>query len=242
MKEMPSPPSPDTTLKDLEHQAFCALAALGLARQEGRAGTPYAETLFLAHWLATAQKQKRFPKSVAVDILWLLERGRRHGPAAGLRRHLEYLWRSAGGNLAEQSELFRLTWVTETLKNQGWKNWILSVTEWASRVQDRFFTAGNGFLVEKMALQRAFDDTGRQTAPVEFRVTGDTGMFLQTFSDVGLNASVTGKSASYDTVMLHPADALTTEQRQLAKIASRFPLTEDGDAQLLQGCLRFIKK
>ena len=38
---------------------------------------------------------------------------------------------------------------------------------------------------------------------------------------------------------------LTTEQRQLAKIvhdyASRFPLTEDGDAQLLQGCYDYME-
>jgi hypothetical protein len=52
-----------------------ALSHLGIA------GTPYAENLFLIRWLATAQKQKRFPKSVAVDITWLLERGRKHGLA-----------------------------------------------------------------------------------------------------------------------------------------------------------------
>lgn len=37
---------------------------------------------------------------------------------------------------------------------------------------------------------------------------------------------------------------LTAEQRQLAKIvheyASRFPLTEEGDAQLLQGCYDYM--
>ncbi|WP_334472115.1 arylsulfatase regulator [Arsenophonus sp. PmNCSU2021_1] len=37
---------------------------------------------------------------------------------------------------------------------------------------------------------------------------------------------------------------LTTEQQQLAKIvhdyASRFPQTEDGDAQLLQGCYDYM--
>ena len=38
---------------------------------------------------------------------------------------------------------------------------------------------------------------------------------------------------------------LTTEQQQLAKIvhdyASRFPLTEDGDAQLFQGCYDYME-
>ncbi|MGQ6550640.1 DUF2913 family protein [Serratia sp. JSRIV001] len=71
----------ENTTSALSHLAFCALVALGLARQDGIAGTPYAENLFLIRWLATAQKQKRFPRSVAIDIQWLLERGRKHGPA-----------------------------------------------------------------------------------------------------------------------------------------------------------------
>ncbi len=66
--------SPGNTTSALSHLAFCALAALGLARQDGIAGTPYAENLFLIRWLATAQKQKRFPRSVAIDIQWLLDR------------------------------------------------------------------------------------------------------------------------------------------------------------------------
>ncbi|MMZ51653.1 hypothetical protein D3C81_359210 [compost metagenome] len=120
----------ENTTSALSHLAFCALAALGLARQDGIASTPYAENLFLIRWLATAQKQKRFPKSVAVDIGWLLERGRKHGPAGKLRQHLDYLWRSCSGNLAAQSDLFRLTYASETLKDQGWDNYVLDAQEW----------------------------------------------------------------------------------------------------------------
>jgi hypothetical protein len=52
----------ENTTSALSHLAFCALAALGLVRQNGIASTPYAENLFLIRWLATAQKHKRFPK------------------------------------------------------------------------------------------------------------------------------------------------------------------------------------
>jgi len=41
----------ENTTSALSHLAFCALAALGLARQDGVAGTPYAENLFLIRWL-----------------------------------------------------------------------------------------------------------------------------------------------------------------------------------------------
>ncbi|WP_213874189.1 hypothetical protein [Serratia marcescens] len=39
--------SPENTTSALSHLAFCDLAALGLVRQDGIAGTPYAENLFL---------------------------------------------------------------------------------------------------------------------------------------------------------------------------------------------------
>lgn len=196
---------PDATLTDLSHLAFCALAALGLARQDGQAGTPYAETLFLIRWLTAAQKQKRFPKSVAADIVWLLNRGRKHGPAARLRQHLEYLWRSSSGNLAEQSDLFRLTYVTESLKDRGWENQVLSAAEWA-RLPADIVTLEKGFLVTKPALQRAFDNAGNQTAPVAFRIVGDSGVFLQTLADCGFTARVTETTPVYATVTLFPAD------------------------------------
>lgn len=205
MTEKKSSPPPDATLTDLSHLAFCALAALGLARQDGLAGTLYAETLFLIRWLTTAQKQKRFPKSVAVDISWLLARGRKYGPTARLRQHLESLWRSSSGNLAEQSDLFRLTYVTESLKARGWENWVLSTAEWV-QPPEGIVTADNGFLVEKLALQRGFDSDGRQTAPVAFRIVGDCGVFLQTLADCGFTARATGTTPAYATVTLFPED------------------------------------
>lgn len=45
----------------------------------------------------------------------LLEQGRKHGLVGKLRRHLDYLWRSCSGNLATQSDLFRLTYALERL-------------------------------------------------------------------------------------------------------------------------------
>lgn len=80
----------ENTTSALSHLAFCALAALGLARQDGIAGTPYAENLFLIRWLATAQKQKRFPKSVAVDISWRVPGV--HGRAWMLTMNHESIW------------------------------------------------------------------------------------------------------------------------------------------------------
>ncbi|WP_240430415.1 DUF2913 family protein [Serratia marcescens] len=138
--------SSENTTSALSHQTFCALA-----RQDGVAGTPYAENLFLIRWLAIAQKQKRFPRSVAIDIQWLLDRCRKHGPAGHLRHHLEYLWRSCSGNLAAQSDLFLLTYAFKALRNQGWDNYVLDAKEWKSGITP-VPSQHNGFYVEKAAL------------------------------------------------------------------------------------------
>ena len=194
----------ENTTSALSHLAFCALAALGLARQDGMAGTQYAENLFLIRWLATAQKQKRFPKSVAVDINWLLERGRKHGAAGKLRQHLDSLWRSCSGNLAAQSDLFRLTYASETLKDQGWDNYVMDAHEWKSGVT-LTPSLNNGFYVEKTALNAAFTQDGRHLHPVPFRIIGDTVTFIRVMTEYGLNARLIDSTPDHHTVALEPA-------------------------------------
>ncbi|MBE5253992.1 DUF2913 family protein, partial [Mixta sp. Marseille-Q2057] len=59
--------------------AWCTLVALALARQDGGVLSPAQENLFLTRWLATALKQRRFPRDVTPDIEWsgVTSRGKR---------------------------------------------------------------------------------------------------------------------------------------------------------------------
>ncbi|MER5130294.1 DUF2913 family protein [Serratia marcescens] len=110
----------ETTLKALSNLAFSALLALDIARKASIATTPLAEHLFLVRWLATAQKQKRFPKCVAIDIALLLSQGKRPGPTCDLRKKLQYLWQSCTApSLNTQSDLLLLNYVTERLRDKG---------------------------------------------------------------------------------------------------------------------------
>ncbi|WP_309294897.1 hypothetical protein [Serratia marcescens] len=113
----------------------------------------------MIRWLATAQKQKRFPRSIAVGIAWLLERGRKHVPAGKLRQHQEYLWRSCSDNLAAQCDLFRLTYATENLKDRGRDNYVMDAHKWRSKTT-LTPSQHNGFYVEKTALNAAFSQDG----------------------------------------------------------------------------------
>lgn len=148
------------------------------------ASTQYAENLFL--------------------IRWLLERGRKHGPAGKLRQHLEYLWRSCSGNLAEQSDLFRLRYATETLKDRGWDNYVMDNREWKSGVMP-IPSQKNGFYVEKTALNAAFMQDGSHLLPLHFRIVGDAAAFITVMAEYGLQAKLIDSTPAHHLVAQEPA-------------------------------------
>jgi hypothetical protein len=60
----------------------------------------------------------------------------------------EALWRSCSGDIAAQSDLFRLTYATEVLKDDVWGSRVMGTKEWlAGDTPD--FAQKNGFRVEK---------------------------------------------------------------------------------------------
>ncbi|MGJ3289429.1 hypothetical protein [Klebsiella sp. PL-2018] len=52
---------------------------------------------------------------------------------ARLPEKLDYLWRSCHGDIAEQSDLFRLTYAFELAKDAGWIYNLLTDREWTGR-------------------------------------------------------------------------------------------------------------
>lgn len=183
---------PDQTTHDLAHLAFCALVALQTAVQDRIVTSPMAEHLFIVRWLATAQKQKRFPKTVAIDIQLLLDKGRKQGNGAKLKSHLEYVWRSCSGEIRQQSDLFRLTYTLESLKTLGWRNELVSPAEWDSGLLDESTAAGPALYVVKVKLQSAFTSEGQLITSLEFKVFGDTQIVVDALTASSLTADCLG--------------------------------------------------
>ncbi|HHA2250025.1 TPA: DUF2913 family protein [Enterobacter ludwigii] len=165
---------PEESLADLAHFAWCAQVSLRLAQQDVQALSALTIHTFLLRWLGTAQKQRRFPRSVASDIDSLLRLGRQQGPASGLLKRLEYLHQSCTEPLAHQSELFRLTHAIEYLRSQGWVNAVVTDEEWAPESLYVEYAGVSALLVRKSELQRHFTEQGQQSAPVDFIVAGDS--------------------------------------------------------------------
>ncbi|KEY57330.1 DUF2913 family protein [Serratia sp. DD3] len=176
---------PEQTVKDLAHLAFCALVALYTAVQQGTVTSPMAEHLFLVRWLATAQKQKRFPRSVALDIQQLLDKGRKQGIEAKLKTRFEYVWRTCTGELKNQNDLFRLTYAIESLKAQGWRNELVTQAEWNSGI---FEGVEPALYAVKSALNAAFTTEGRLITSLAFRVVGEVQPFVKTLAACHITA------------------------------------------------------
>ncbi|KMB34767.1 hypothetical protein SL56_04930 [Klebsiella pneumoniae] len=153
--------------------AWCALVALHLARKDGAVNGEAQESLFMTRWLATALKQKRFPREVAPDIEWLLKQGRLYGVRAKLTSKLEYLWHSCTGEISAQSDLFRLTYAIETAKSMQWTYRLLSDREWSGRHAVPVNPVLNCLYLAKSSLDAAFDDDGRLKGKLLARITGN---------------------------------------------------------------------
>ena len=155
------------------HLAWCALIALHLARQEGHIHSEPQENLFLVRWLASAEKQRRFSREVAMDIRWLLKQGRSLGIRARLRNKLEFLWRAGSGDILAQTDMFRLTWGLDTLKGYKWGYYVLSDSDWSGRRRMRISPDVNAVCLLQSSLERAFADDGSQLHPVRVKVNGN---------------------------------------------------------------------
>lgn len=163
----------------LGHLAWCAQIALGIARRDKMVTTSVQEHIFLMNWLTTAQKRKLFPREIASEIDYLIRLGKQQGNIAGLKRKLTFIYKSCCEDISEQSDLFRLTYALEELKNNGWRSHTLSAADWKKGWEDPCQPA---VYIELPALQEAYNDAGKQLKPLPVRITGDTEYAIQTLS------------------------------------------------------------
>ncbi|MEN4700008.1 DUF2913 family protein [Pantoea agglomerans] len=194
------------------HLAWCALAALALARQDGTVSSAAQENLFLTRWLATALKQRRFSREVAPDIEWLLKQGRQYGVAAKLAGKLDYLWRSCTGKLSQQNDLFRLTYALEMAKDMCWAYRLLSDREWSGRHSAVLNAGVNGIYLSRTSLDAAFDHDGQQVTPVMARLTGRVQGLETLLNRCGWQMAVDGPSELYELTAEKAEETVTKEK------------------------------
>lgn len=188
----------DTT-ELLGHFALCAQIALGIARHDRSVTTPVQEHIFLMNWLSTAQKKKLFSKDIASEIDYLLRIGKQAGIMANLKRKIIYMYKSCNEDINKQSDLFRLTYAIEQLKNKGWQSHTLSSGDWK---KGWVASSELAIYMELPALEAAYDDEGKQLKSLPIRVEGDLEYATNILTSI-LTSTVLVK-ASHNQLLLTP--------------------------------------
>ncbi|MGG5415024.1 DUF2913 family protein [Edwardsiella tarda] len=196
--------SPEHTVADLAHFAWCALVALGIARQEGKALSPLTEHTFLVNWLAIAQKQRRFPRSIATDLDSLLQLGRRKGLAVGLSYRLTCLWQDYIAPVQPLSALQHLMNALVVLKSQGWLNVVIEDTEWHPQTLQAEYAETLALLVKKSDLQRQFSHEGTLLGNIVFHVVGEHTVVIEVLRRAGLHCRLADSTTQGTHVILTP--------------------------------------
>ena len=159
--------TPEENFSDLHHFTWCAQVAVKAEFGDWRAAPKTTVHLFLMRWLKVARLQKLFPRTVARDINYLIHYGERNGPGVDLLSQVEFLYDSCE-DTTRQSELFRLTYVIELLKDRKWTAGIQSEREWKKNVREK----GNALHLPP-TLSAQFDDNGWLLTPLLLRIGGD---------------------------------------------------------------------
>lgn len=132
-----------------------------------RTNTSAQDNLVLTRWLATPEKQRRFPGELASGISRLLKEERKKG----LPGRPEYLWRAGKGNPAEQNDLFRLQDAMYAVKLPGWIYMVLAESEWSG--WRRLRPAVSGIYLDRHVPDDGFDESDQQRPPLPARITGE---------------------------------------------------------------------
>lgn len=191
----------------MAHLSWCALVALRLAQLEGQALPPLMAHTFLMRWLATAQKQRRFPRSIAPDLDKLLQLGRQNGHAAELPQRLENLWQASSGSVSNHSDLYRLTHAIKMLKEQNWLNATVADTEWDIPLLLAEYAGNSALLVKKSDLVSYFSEDGQLTGPVTFLVLGDIRECINVMQALGARMEASEYSDGGSLLTLLPAES-----------------------------------
>ena len=102
---------------------------------------------------------------------------------------LDFLWKATTGSLEDQPHLYRLSHALDTARESHWVYQVLSDEQWQGRARLTLNPDVNGVYVLKTSLDAAFDETGKQMAPVRARITGNITGFQMLLESCGWKVS-----------------------------------------------------
>ncbi|MCM8844243.1 DUF2913 family protein [Citrobacter cronae] len=155
--------------------------AIGIALQDHKIHSKMSEHIFIMHWLAIAKKRKLFSRSVANELQWLIDEGKKKSINAQLKFKIEYLYATSSGDVTMQNDYFKFTHTIEMLRNNGWQNFLLTPEKWRNLHDKIKVRKGNFIFMDDTRLQECFGAQGEIVKPFCIRVYGDVEFAKLTF-------------------------------------------------------------
>nr|WP_233618228.1 DUF2913 family protein [Citrobacter cronae] len=165
----------------MEAFTWSALVAIGIALQDHKIHSKMSEHIFIMHWLAIAKKRKLFSRSVANELQWLIDEGKKKSINAQLKFKIEYLYATSSGDVTMQNDYFKFTHTIEMLRNNGWQNFLLTPEKWRNLHDKIKVRKGNFIFMDDTRLQECFGAQGEIVKPFCIRVYGDVEFAKLTF-------------------------------------------------------------
>nr|WP_217427918.1 DUF2913 family protein [Citrobacter sp. C5_2] len=165
----------------MEVFTWSALVAIGIALQDHKIHSKMSEHIFIMHWLAIAKKRKLFSRSVANELQWLIDEGKKKSINAQLKFKIEYLYATSSGDVTMQNDYFKFTHTIEMLRNNGWQNFLLTPEKWRDLHDKIKVRKGNFIFMDDTRLQECFGAQGEIVKPFCIRVYGDVEFAKLTF-------------------------------------------------------------
>ncbi|HAU4332963.1 TPA: DUF2913 family protein [Citrobacter freundii] len=158
---------------ELETFTWSALVAIGIAIMDNRIYSKMSEHIFIMNWLAIAKKRKLFPKSIANELQWLIDEGKKKSLNAQLKFKIEYLYSTSSSDVTIQNYYFKFTHAIEVLRNNGWESFLLTPGKWRDLDDKIKVRNGNFIFMDDARLQECFGIQGEILKPFCVRVYGD---------------------------------------------------------------------
>ncbi|CAM8681445.1 MULTISPECIES: hypothetical protein [Leclercia] len=149
------------------HVSYCLLVAIGIERKCGRINSHHQQQSFIDGWIKKALHNKIFPVSARHCLEKLKNQNNSTIQGAEILKNCLSRWNFWQSVILNQSDLVKVSYFCEELKQSGWQGNSMTPGEWGTP-----FNAMNGkhYFTQKQSLRDVFNRSGKLLSPLVFRV------------------------------------------------------------------------
>ncbi|CAM6685792.1 TPA: DUF2913 family protein [Klebsiella pneumoniae] len=157
------------------HVSYCLLVAIGIERKYGRVNSHYQQQCFIDDWLKRALDKKLFPVTAKFFLEKMKKQNGSAAQGAEILKNCLSRWNFWQSVILNQSDLVKISYFCEELKQSGWQGNSMTPGEWGTPFN---VMSGKHYFTQKQSLRDVFSSSGKLLSPLIFRVKQYDSEFL----------------------------------------------------------------